>query len=61
MRHDLATLLACVLRALDRARAVGDAARVRVLAGHVAAMGAAAVEVMLCVTDECAAMAAGSE
>ena len=61
IRRDLAAMLAGLLAALDRARALGDVARVRWLRGHLATMWAHVGELLTMVCDDCAAWAAGGD
>lgn len=58
IRRDLALMFASILHALDRARRVGDEARVLDLQWHLAVLWAHVGELLTMVTDECAAMAA---
>lgn len=60
-RADLALMFGSLLDALDRARRVGDEARVLDLRWHIEAMGAHVWELLLLVIDDCAAMAAGGD
>ena len=57
-RRDLALMFGSLLNGIDRARRVGDEARVFDLRWHIAAMGAHVWELLLLVIDDCAAMAA---
>ncbi len=58
-RPDLALMFASLLGALDRARRVGDEARVRDLRWHLAVLWAHVGELLTMVCEECAAWAAG--
>lgn len=61
IRADLAMMFASILGALDRARRVGDEARMFDLQWHLAALWAHVGELLTMVCEECAAWAAGGD
>jgi hypothetical protein len=61
IRSDLALMFASLLHAIDRARRVGDEARVHDMQWHLAALWAHVGELLTMVCEECAAWAAGAE